>query len=76
MNHYDAFLYPHMKERLESFCGDYLLDPTRYEVHDEQVLLDRYSHIQLRDTSELRLDQLCYNEDSELPVTGVAGRAH
>ena len=76
VNHYDALLYPHMKERLEDFCGDYFLDPNRYEVHDEQVLLDRYSHIQLRDTSELRLDQLCYNEDSELPVTGVAGRPH
>ena len=76
VNHYDALLYPHMKERLESFCGDYFVDPNRYEVRNEEVLLDRYSHIQLRDTSELRLDNLCYIEDSETPVTGVAGRPH
>lgn len=75
VNHYDALLYPHMKERLGDFCGDYFLDPNRYEIHNEEVLLDRYSHIQLRDTSELRLDHLCYNEDSGIPVTGVAGRS-
>ena len=76
VNHYDALLYPHMKERLQDFCSDYFVDPNRYEVRNEEVLLDRYSHIQLRDTSELRLNNLCYIEGSETPVTGVAGRPH
>ena len=75
VNHFDALLYPHMKERLEQFCPDYFLEPHRYEIRDEEILRDRYAHIQLRDTSELRLDQLCFKQDGDHSVTGVAGRA-
>jgi len=76
VNHYDALLYPHMKERLEAFCPDYFEAPGRYEILHEEQLKERYSHLQLRDTSELRLDHLCVNEEGNYSVTGVAGRSH
>ncbi|NIM71587.1 MAG: hypothetical protein GTN86_13370 [Xanthomonadales bacterium] len=59
VNHYDDLLYPHMKTRLESFCPQYLDDPTAWEITGEQELIDRYHHLQLRETSELRLPRLC-----------------
>ena len=59
INHYDSLLYPHMKERLEEFCPDYRSAPDLYTIDNEEDLKDRYAHIQLRDASELRLDQLC-----------------
>ena len=59
VNHFDSLLYPHMKERLETFCQDYYKAPEQYEIRNENELKTRYSHIQLRDTSELRLDKLC-----------------
>jgi hypothetical protein len=76
VNHYDALLYPHMKERLEAFCPEYFEAPGNYEIQDEQPLKERYSHLQLRDTSELRLDRLCLNEEGDYSVTGVAGQSH
>ena len=59
INHYDALLYPHMKERLESLCPDYLQAPELYTLADDAELKERYKDLQLRDMSELRLDQLC-----------------
>lgn len=59
INHYDSLLYPHMEERFRSFCDDLSLAPGRYEVHGEAALKERYAHLQLRDTSELRLTHLC-----------------
>jgi hypothetical protein len=75
INHYDTLLYPHMKERFVEFCPDYFRKPGRYGIIDEQPLQERYSHLQLRETSELRLGQLCLAEDSGYPVTGVAGQS-
>lgn len=75
INHYDRLLYPYMHDRLQTFCGDYFTAPEMYSVHDEDLLLQRYEHLQLRDTSQLRLDQLC-QADSQEPVTGVAGQPH
>jgi len=67
INHYDQLLYPHMKERLLTFCDDFETAPQLFELHDEDTLKERYRNLQLRDTSELRLDQLCINEpDDEL----------
>ena len=71
INHYDRLLYPHMKERLLTFCGDFLDAPERYAIEDEDQLKDRYPHLQLRDTSDLRLDQLCLAQP-EVSVSGVA----
>jgi hypothetical protein len=59
INHYDRLLYPHMKARLQTFCGDYQAQPVIYQVHDETALRQRYAHLQLRETSELRLTNLC-----------------
>jgi len=73
INHFDSLLYPHMKARLQSFCPDYLTAPDQYVIEDEKELLNRYAHLQLRNTSDLRLDHLC----AEIPgqdFTGVVGQ--
>lgn len=62
INHYDSLLYPHMEERLKKFCNDYQESPQLYTLANEQELMARYAHLQLRDTSELRLDTLCVPE--------------
>lgn len=62
INHYDALLYTRMKTRFLTFCDNYREHPELYVVQDEDVLKDRYQDLQLRDTSELRLDNLCTNE--------------
>jgi hypothetical protein len=62
INHFDGLLYPHMESRLREFCGDFALAPERYDVSDEARLKKRYEHLQLRDTSELRLPVLCADE--------------
>lgn len=59
VNHYDALLYKHMHARLISFCDAYWAQPELYAIENEQPLRERYAHLQLRDTSELRLDSLC-----------------
>jgi hypothetical protein len=72
INHFDAWLYPHMKERLETFCPDYYKAPELWTIEDEEPLKQRYANIQLRDTSELRMDQLCTMESGE-NFSGVTG---
>jgi len=72
INHYDKLLYPHMKTRFLTFCGDYLAAPQLFEVHDEDALKYRYRHLQLRDTSDLRLENLCVNEHSQSLVPASA----
>ncbi|MDH3787914.1 MAG: hypothetical protein OES53_05040 [Xanthomonadales bacterium] len=59
VNHFDNLLYPHMKERMEQFCPDYFEAPEAWDVENEAYLQERYKNIQLRDTSELRLSNLC-----------------
>jgi hypothetical protein len=76
VNHYDALLYARMKERLETFCPDYFEAPDLYEIKDEELLQERYVDLQLRDTSELRLNNLCLIEDEGHSVTGVAGASN
>jgi len=66
--HYDAWLYPHMKTRLLSFCDDYRLAPQSFRVHDEERLQHRYQNLQLRDTAELRLENLCVEDDEKKVV--------
>ena len=65
VNHFDALLYPHMKQRLLGFCDDYFVAPERYDISNEQPLMARYAALQLRDTSDLRLSNLCPAEFSE-----------
>ena len=59
INHYDAALYKHMHETFVAMCPDYWERPELYTIADEERLKARYAHLQLRDTSELRLDSLC-----------------
>ena len=70
INHYDVMLYSHMKTRLLSFCDDYFENPGLFVVHDEETLKYRYRNLQLRDTSELRLDQLC-TDDQDSTLTSA-----
>jgi hypothetical protein len=72
VNHFDNLLYSHMKERMLTFCPDYYAAPERYEIENEEFLKSRYKDIQLRDTSELRLNNLCLTEEADYPVTGAA----
>ncbi len=77
INHYDMMLYTHMKNRFLSFCDSYHEHPELFVVHDEEALKYRYRNLQLRDTSELRLDQLCADEeDSNLTSATHAGDSH
>jgi hypothetical protein len=59
INHYDRLLYDHMQQRLMDFCNDYQRRPARYRIDDEAELAQRYAHLGLRKTSELRLSNLC-----------------
>ena len=71
INHYDGLLYSHMKNRLLTFCADYAHSPSMYDIESEQQLAERYSILQLRDTSELRLSSLC-EQSSPGETTAVA----
>ena len=59
INHFDAALYKHMHERFVSLCPQYWDNPELYTIENEAPLKERYAHLELRDTSELRLDSLC-----------------
>ena len=75
VNHYDAVLYPHMKERLLTFCPDYYTAPERYTIQDEERLKTRYVDLQLRDTSDLRLDHLCTGSPT-VPFKAATGLSY
>ena len=68
INHYDKLLYTHMKTRLLTLCDDYWSYPELFLVHNEAALKARYDHLQLRDTSEMRLSNLCVNEPQVAPM--------
>lgn len=74
VNHYDGLLYPHMRERLQGFCGDYFAAPERYAIDDEQALREKYAHLQLRDTRDMRMDSVCGSETE--PATAAGSAAH
>ena len=65
VNHFDRLLYPYMRERLLTFCPDYFSEPEKYRIDNEEDLSRRYHHLQLRETSELRLDHLCTADKSD-----------
>jgi hypothetical protein len=58
-NHYDGLLYRYMHETFVAMCPAYWANPELYKIPNEESLKARYAHLQLRDTSELRLDSLC-----------------
>jgi hypothetical protein len=59
INHFDALLYKHMHERLVSLCPTYWASPQLYTIENEAPLREKYSHLRMHDTRELRLDSLC-----------------
>ena len=72
INHYDKLLYEPMRERLTSFCGDYSSNPEMYHLSNEEVYKAQYRHLQLRETSELRLPELCKAEvEVNVPSAGI-----
>ena len=71
INHFDSLLYPYMEERLAKFCPMYQQAPELFDIEDEDSLKERYAHLQLRDTSELRLDNLCLSTGGEGLVSGT-----
>jgi len=72
VSHYDRLLYKHMRKRLAGLCSQYWERPSLYSIENEDIYRLSYAHLQLRDTSELRLDTLCpavaASEDSPAPV--------
>lgn len=75
INHYDRLLYERMEQRLQEFCGDYRARPAMYRIENEEKLAERYAHLELRDTSELRLSNLCPGvSGSEKTVTASSSR--
>ena len=75
INYYDRLLYPYMKVRLQTFCPDYAAAPDAFSIENEDILQQRYAHLQMRDTTDLRLENLCVEtfEDTGDRVTEVAG---
>lgn len=59
INHFDAILYKYMHKTFVSMCPQYWERPELYTIIDEESLILRYAHLDLHDTSELRLDSLC-----------------
>jgi hypothetical protein len=60
-NHYDRLLAPHMRARFAQFCADYKRAPAAYSIPDgeDAALRARYRGLELRDTRDLRLPNLC-----------------
>ena len=75
INDYDVMLYSRMKARLLTFCDSYRSNPDLYAVHNEEALKYRYRYLQLRDTSELRLNSLCSGDQDNgtTPADHTAG---
>lgn len=59
VNHYDALLYKHVRERLVTLCPKYWENPGLYTIADEAPLREKYAHLGMQETRELRLDSLC-----------------
>ena len=73
VNHYDRLAHDDMKERFMTFCPDYFKAPERYEIEqeNEEILKNRYRHLQLRETSDMRLDSLCLRAGKPAPKGGA-----
>lgn len=63
INHFDGLLFKHMRETFEGFCPAYHKNPALWQVRDEDALKKKYAHLDMRDTSELRLEALCNSDN-------------
>jgi hypothetical protein len=70
-NDFDRWLKPSMRETFLGFCDQYRVDPAAWTIAParDAELRARYAHLQLRDTSDLRLPMLCVE-------SGAASAAH
>ena len=59
INHFDGMLYKHMHATFVALCPQYWESPELYMIAEEPSLKQRYAHLGLEDSSELRLDSLC-----------------
>ena len=59
VNHFDAGLYKYMHDTFVGMCPKYWERPDLYTIVNEDELKAKYADLQLRDSSELRLDSLC-----------------
>ena len=59
INDFDRLLQKHMKKRFLQFCQQMINDPSLYSIENEDELATRYEALNLRDTSEFRLERLC-----------------
>ena len=59
INHFDALLYKHMHRRFIELCPLYWDRPALYTIENEAPLREKYAHLGMRNTRELRLDSLC-----------------
>ena len=78
VNHFDALLYKHVHKRLVGMCSLYWEQPALYTIAEEAPLRERYAHLELRNTSELRLDSLCPVQvylESQADAVATAGRS-
>lgn len=73
INHYDLVLYPYMKERLLEQCDSYQQNKSLYRVNNDAALKKRYEFLQFKDSSELRLSNLCVDSVSTGSQTMTAG---
>ena len=80
VNHFDALLYKHMHKRLIGLCPSYWERPRLYAIADEETLRSRYTHLQLHNTRELRLDSLCpvqvflEEREQQLATAGISSQ--
>jgi hypothetical protein len=65
VNGYDDLIYRRMHERMLGQCPEFWANPSLYTIENEQALRSRYEHLDLRDTSFLRLDSLCPAETQQ-----------
>lgn len=70
-NDFDRWLKPSMQARLLRYCDQYHADPAAWTIAParDAELQARYAHLQLRDTRDMRLPNLCVE-------AGVASAAH
>ena len=62
VNAYDRLLHDRMVDRLGDLCPQYWQDPSIYEIRNEAALQDRYAHLGMRDTRDMRLSTICQGD--------------
>jgi hypothetical protein len=59
VNAFDALLRGRMADRLADLCPQYWKNPELFKIRNEAALRDRYAHLGMRDTRDMRLNNVC-----------------